>query len=1003
MTTSNDNEDNRADDEEDEEYKLFISRLEQQTHQTGNDLIIQQLLHMDGSGGESTVVTTAAHVSRRGGGGGSARGGEQQAQIDTQQQVINDKRKQIEIDSLIGSFSPTAAMNSDTAVDENENEAKLFRKIIHHQQRSSCAQNEDDDESSSALNNELKKAQSCLPPVYLSNDPTSTTPTTPTTTTTTQPNTPTTSTPVAVLACKVYLSERNMHKTIKCDPMTETANRILERIIRLTNSYFSDERRVSEWVLKSAGTTEYLYGDIEMIKFDAVRRCLNRGSRIIRLNLVSIDSVMRDETEDEEDEQAGDSLKRTRVLMDSEAMIDYDIVSPEHSHILFNNNSDEKQLLSIKSLWELNEPFRVKIQSLYYFHVTIKELLNAKDMGTFGLYVTTQLYHGAIPLTEIKFSRLIPFAKNAVWDEMIMFPDFYFSELPREAKICFTCYVRPLDKKDPMLTSGSKGSIGNKDIPVGYINTRLFSHRGCLVTGKSNFRMWPNVASNEMSVCLEDTTAETAPMIFVLFEPNSVSGQERFVRPLATEKPTAFFDSRLLVWENHMNYTYKECSGAALDKELERIILHIDPLSNLTNEERFLIWKNRERLITNPRALPKFFEAVPWQHPSAVYISHQLVKKWASIEPIDSLQLLNYKYADSTLRTYAINVLNQLPDHELSDFLLQLVQTLKYELYHNSTLARFLLKRGHKSPLIIGHILYWHLRAEMHNNSIRERHGLILEEYLKHCGSHRIDLLKQTIVTDQLLNIALKVKKCKKSEQVSILREELSRMTLPLRFKLPLSSVVEASGIIVEKCKVMDSKKLPLWLVFENNDPTGSPIYVIFKAGDDLRQDLLTLQMLRIMDTMWKKNNLDLYMQPYRCVAIGDMTGMIEVVLNSDTVANITNARGGASAAFTHDPLAIWLTMHNESEEDWEKCVFNFVRSCAGYCCATYVLGIGDRHNDNIMLTKNGGLFHIGMYFIIERFILWRIVSTTPLNSSAHTNINRFWSLPWKLQDQVRY
>jgi len=44
----------------------------------------------------------------------------------------------------------------------------------------------------------------------------------------------------------------------------------------------------------------------------------------------------------------------------------------------------------------------------------------------------------------------------------------------------------------------------------------------------------------------------------------------------------------------------------------------------------------------------------------------------------------------------------------------------------------------------------------------------------------------------------------------------------------------------------MDSKKLPLWCVFENEDHGGPPAHIIFKSGDDLRQGKRLLDWIRL-------------------------------------------------------------------------------------------------------------------------------------------------------------
>jgi phosphatidylinositol-4,5-bisphosphate 3-kinase len=71
---------------------------------------------------------------------------------------------------------------------------------------------------------------------------------------------------------------------------------------------------------------------------------------------------------------------------------------------------------------------------------------------------------------------------------------------------------------------------------------------------------------------------------------------------------------------------------------------------------------------------------------------------------------LDSKFADSRVREYAVQRLESLTNDELQDYLLQLVQVLKYEPYHDSPLARFLLRHALGSRSI-GHSFFWLLKV----------------------------------------------------------------------------------------------------------------------------------------------------------------------------------------------------------------------------------------------------------------------------------------------------
>ena len=166
----------------------------------------------------------------------------------------------------------------------------------------------------------------------------------------------------------------------------------------------------------------------------------------------------------------------------------------------------------------------------------------------------------------------------------------------------------------------------------------------------------------------------------------------------------------------------------------------------------------------------------------------------------------------------------------------------------------------------------------------------------------------------------------------------------------------------------MKSKKKPLWLTFENADPMGDNIVVMLKCGDDLRMDMVTMQLFTAMQTIWFENGLKVKMSLYKILCTGNMQGMLEMVTNAETLAQIHVKESSAiKQIFLKSVLKNWL-IKNLQNVSMEEAIENFKLSNVAYCLATFVLGIGDRHNDNIMMKTNGELFHIDFGHFLGHF-----------------------------------
>jgi hypothetical protein len=157
------------------------------------------------------------------------------------------------------------------------------------------------------------------------------------------------------------------------------------------------------------------------------------------------------------------------------------------------------------------------------------------------------------------------------------------------------------------------------------------------------------------------------------------------------------------------------------------------------------------------------------------------------------------------------------------------------------------------------------------------------------------------------------------------------------------------------RIKSSNSRPLIIPCVVRNQDGHQFKYEMMYKK-DDLRQEKIIMDIIQLMDIILKREeNLDLSITTYNILPINNKEGFIEMISSSKTLYQLQKD------SFT---IQNFINENNPDTtvREWKT---RFVNSCVAHCIISYLLGIGDRHLENMMITNKGCLFHIDYGYIL--------------------------------------
>jgi len=605
------------------------------------------------------------------------------------------------------------------------------------------------------------------------------------------------------------------------------------------------------------------------------------------------------------------------------------------------------------SISDINKPLKVHIRSAALDKVPD----DIKEKEVCYLQITMALYHGYTQYGKTSKTSHRKRIKRGFCDfhESIEIADITLSRVPLNSRLIF--HLIECD------ASGQR--IGE---PLGWASVNIFTFEQVLRTGLQRFEMRQGRCLNvNESTKIEDRACE------VMLE------LPRFGRTIVHEVPKRQTINKAAAGGTRSPETYWSQLQHEERRRLEFFLQ--DPLQVVqTDSDRALLWKMRYGLVVEPDFLPIWLQSVNWFNPDVVAEAYNMLYIWQNVSYTQAVQLLDGRFADSKVRAYAVQRLDELRDSELIHYLLPLVRNLRCEPFQDSSLARFLLRRSAVAPEEIGVPLLWHLLGESPQGASSPQAQAVKSTLVVVIGETRNFVRMQADFINALEEVLNSLHEGDTHEErQEALRAKLEHVFVPQDIPMvPYAPYFLADDIRSELCTLhppvpggnTGEGGMNVFLADVDLDHEHHPLQFSFTLGTDHRRQEVVLQSIRSIVHMFDDSKVAVspYFFTQECLYTGDAITFTEVpdgVLMSDIIVSAPGyPLGNPSAKVEYlkenpNVLEDFLVKRNEPE-NMRDVRTAFAMSMAGYNVILYVLGLRNGDFSNIYLRPSGELQHVG-------------------------------------------